>query len=77
MLPRHPRRITGPIGYVRFHGTGRSSGGKYPPSRLRSWAEWIQSIAEHRLVFVYFNNDAQGYALRDAQTLRDHLNRLG
>ena len=73
MLARHPRRITGPIGYVRFHGSGRNSGGKYRPSRLRRWADWIRRIAEDRTVFVYFNNDAQGYAIQDARTLRECL----
>ncbi|MCH5372616.1 MAG: DUF72 domain-containing protein, partial [Planctomycetes bacterium] len=58
MLPRHPRRVTGPAVYVRFHGTGEKYGGKYRPSRLKGWAAWIGEVAQDRNIFVYFNNDA-------------------
>lgn len=71
MLPRHPRRVTGPVVYVRFHGAGRQYGGKYRPSRLRRWGEWIVEQARQRDVFVYFNNDEDAYAIRNARELRD------
>lgn len=71
MLPRHPRRVTGPLVYVRFHGAGRKYGGKYRPSRLRSWAEWINEMAADRDVFAYFNNDANAYAVADARALAE------
>lgn len=70
MLARHPRRVTGKSVYVRLHGTGEKYGGKYRPSRLRGWANWIAEAAQERKVFVYFNNDAEGYAVRDALELR-------
>ena len=73
MLPRHPRRLTGPIAYVRFHGTGRKYGGSYSPSRLQPWAEWISEAAQQCDVYVYFNNDADGHAVRNAQTLKELL----
>jgi uncharacterized protein YecE (DUF72 family) len=69
-LPRHPRRVTGSIAYVRFHGAGEKYAGKYRPSRLRGWADWIAEVAEAHRVFVYFNNDIKGHALADAKTLR-------
>jgi len=69
MLPRHPRRVTGPALYVRFHGTGEKYGGKYRPRRLQGWADWMADVAGEREVFAYFNNDAHGYAVRDAQEL--------
>jgi uncharacterized protein YecE (DUF72 family) len=69
-LPRHPRRVTGSIAYVRFHGAGEEYAGKYRPSRLRGWADWIAEVAEAHRVFVYFNNDIKGHALADAKTLR-------
>lgn len=70
MLPRHPRRVTGPAIYVRFHGTGEKYGGKYRPSRLKGWANWLKDQASGHDVFVYFNNDANGHAICDAQELR-------
>jgi uncharacterized protein YecE (DUF72 family) len=70
MLPRHPRRVTGPAVYVRFHGPGRKKyANKYSPSRLKSWAQWIADVRVQHDVYAYFNNDHQGYAVRDAQTL--------
>lgn len=71
LLPRHPRRVTGPVVYIRFHGTVGKYEGKYRPSRLRKWADWIGEVAKERDVFVYFNNDDSAYAIQDAQTLRN------
>ncbi len=75
MFRRHPRRLTGPAVYVRFHGAGRKYGGKYRPGRLESWADWIRTVARKRPVYVYFNNDEKGYAVRDALCLIEILNR--
>jgi uncharacterized protein YecE (DUF72 family) len=69
LLPDHPRRVMGPVAYVRFHGAEQKYEGRYPSSRLRPWADWISEMANERGVFVYFNNDLQGHAVRDAQTL--------
>ena len=56
--------------YLRFHGTER---GIYGVSRLRPWAAKIRAWrAAGRRVFAYFNNDWEGYALRDACTLARH-----
>jgi uncharacterized protein YecE (DUF72 family) len=74
ILPRHPRRVTGPAVYVRFHGPGTEKyAHKYSPSRLEPWAEWITEVARERTVYAYFNNDHHGYAVRDAETLRGML----
>jgi uncharacterized protein YecE (DUF72 family) len=41
---------------------------------LRPWADRIrQWLAEERTVYAYFNNDAFGHAVEDAQTLRELL----
>ena len=71
MLRRHPRRVTGPIVYVRFHGAGRTYGGKYRPSRLGSWGQWITEQSRRRDVFAYFNNDENAHAVRNARELRE------
>ncbi len=70
ILSHHPRRVTGDIVYIRFHGTGVKYGGKYRPSRLRGWAEWISKVAQEKKVFVFFNNDTKGYAIKDSQALQ-------
>jgi uncharacterized protein YecE (DUF72 family) len=72
MLPRHPRRVTGRAVYVRFHGPGKQKyAHKYRPSSLQPWADWIAGVSRDVPVFAYFNNDWHGYAVRDAQTLRE------
>lgn len=70
MLKRHPRRVVAKFAYVRLHGSGQKYGGKYRTRRLESWSEWIRKIADQHDVFVYFNNDAYGYAVENALTLR-------
>lgn len=75
MLHRHPRRLTGPVAYVRFHGSGEKYGGKYRTRRLRSWASWIRDVAGDHDVFAYFNNDQNAYAVSDATTLREMVGR--
>jgi uncharacterized protein YecE (DUF72 family) len=68
---RAPRLVTGPIAYVRFHGPKQRYRGSYPEPTLRSWAEWIEDQARGgKDVYVYFNNDAEAHAIRDAQRLR-------
>jgi len=69
-----PRVITGKVIYIRFHGTIGRYDGDYPKSTLRNWAEWIKEhISQVRGVYVYFNNDAQAYAVSNAKTLKERL----
>lgn len=69
-VPRAPPRATGGFRYVRFHGaTGRYSG-RYGGEALRPFAEsYLDTAARGRDVFVYFNNDVGGHAVRDALDL--------
>lgn len=68
-----PTWVTGAAVYVRFHGCGAVYGGLYGPDALRPWAANIRRwLSDGRTVYVYFNNDAFGFAVQDAQTLR-HL----
>jgi uncharacterized protein YecE (DUF72 family) len=69
-----PRWVTTNSVYLRFHGTEGNYGGEYGKERLRSWAECIKAwLAEERAVYAYFNNDVSGYALKDAQRLKELL----
>ena len=63
--------ITGGWSYVRFH-QGRRMAPGYPKEKLRRWAERLAGI-ESDETWVFFNNDPQGAALRDAVTLTDLL----
>ena len=68
------RMAVGSVAYVRFHGAGGKYWGRYPDQELRSWAEWMseQAVAG-RPVWAYFNNDIDGHAVLDAQTLKSML----
>jgi uncharacterized protein YecE (DUF72 family) len=73
-----PLQITADFTYVRFHGSGQRYGGSYPEEVLRRWAERIRRWeGELRQVFVYFNNDTGGHAIRNARTLRHMLGQAG
>lgn len=70
---RVPLHVTGGWSYIRLH-RGTRLGFPYTPEKLRRWAHSIASL-EAREVFVYFNNDPGGAAVRDAERLRRVLNR--
>jgi uncharacterized protein YecE (DUF72 family) len=66
-----PHLRVGPIVYVRFHGYGAKYGGSYPDAALRPWADWIRGeMSAGRDAYVYFNNDIDGHAVRDAERFR-------
>lgn len=66
-----PPAPIGPLVYVRFHGSGAKYGGSYSPQRLTAWADRIAGWAADDLpVWAYFNNDAGGHAVVDADRLR-------
>ena len=47
-------------------------GGSYPDADLRWWADRVREwAATGKDVYVYFNNDGAGNAVRNAVTLRD------
>ncbi|MDT8306736.1 MAG: DUF72 domain-containing protein [Anaerolineae bacterium] len=69
-------RATAPFVYVRLHGPDGQHlyGGSYTDDDLRWWADRVQEWqGQGRDVFAYFNNDAAGNAVRNAQTLRSLL----
>lgn len=72
-LPTPPDvTYAGPFGYFRFHnglyGIGLSE------DELRHWADRIAAAgADGRDMYVYFNNDPDGCAIRDALRLRELL----
>ncbi|MFQ6058159.1 MAG: DUF72 domain-containing protein [Anaerolineae bacterium] len=71
-----PVRATAPLVYVRMHGSGLVYGGCYSEEELQGWAGEIRRfLAEGHEVYVYFNNDAFGYAVQNARRLRELLER--
>lgn len=72
-----PSHVTASFAYYRFHGHNVKYGGSYPKKVLKEYAEEMAAIlASGKDVYAYFNNDAFGYALKDAVTLRKMVSTL-
>jgi uncharacterized protein YecE (DUF72 family) len=66
-------RTTAPFAYVRMHGPDHHHlyAGSYSDDDMRWWADRIREWqASNRDVYVYFNNDGGGHAVRNALTLK-------
>lgn len=71
MIREHPRVCTADFTYVRFHGYDTRYGGDYPDFILQEWSEQLHAWQLENIGgFVYFNNDAHGYAVKNATTLK-------
>lgn len=65
-----PLEATTDLAYVRFHGSDSVYGGSYSDEQLADWARRLQELPEDVAeAYVYFNNDAYGYAVENARTL--------
>ena len=65
-------RATAPFVYLRLHGPDPDHlyAGSYPAEGLQWWADRIREWdSQGRDVYAYFNNDGDGNAVRDAETL--------
>ena len=66
-----PRVVTGAMVYIRLHGPAGRYAGDYTDAMLQDWADWMtRQIGVVRAIYVYFNNDVGGHALKNARTLR-------
>jgi uncharacterized protein YecE (DUF72 family) len=67
---------TAAFSYLRMHA-GRGAGGAFAEDELERWAGRIRGLARAgKDVYVYFNNDREGHAVRDARRLLERLRRL-
>jgi uncharacterized protein YecE (DUF72 family) len=64
-------KITSDFIYLRLHGGEVLYGSNYSDKELKQWAGKIQDWRKkEKTVFVYFNNDAYGFAVKNALTLK-------
>jgi uncharacterized protein YecE (DUF72 family) len=63
----HPDHITtAPFTYIRMH-RGQEPRGGFTTDELKVWSGQIRALADAgKEVYVYFNNDWEGFAIRDA-----------
>jgi uncharacterized protein YecE (DUF72 family) len=75
--PKYPFRtfeLTAEWTFVRFHHGRRGRGGNYSETELREWADRLDSWRGDGLdVYAYFNNDWEGYAVRNGLRLKELL----
>lgn len=66
------REVTADLVYVRLHGHTRKYASSYSERSLRTWAADVKRwLATGRDVYVYFDNDAEGHAVRNALRLEE------
>lgn len=69
-----PNIVTASFAYIRFHGHDSLYASSYPEAELAGWADKLRQLSPRpETVYIFFNNDAEGYALDNALTLRKHL----
>jgi uncharacterized protein YecE (DUF72 family) len=64
--------LTAPFAYLRFHRGRRGRRGNYSDRELVTWAQRMRRL-QARTVYAYFNNDWEGFAVRNAARLRELL----
>ena len=76
----HPDRpfqtfdLTADWAFVRFHYGKRGRGGNYSERELDEWAARLDGWRSRGVdVYAYFNNDWEGYAIRNALSLKQRL----
>ena len=65
-----PDVVTAPFGYVRCHGPVRAFTGSYSRPRLEALKVRLERLGLDELA-IYFNNDRNANAVRNAKTLRE------
>ena len=82
VLADHPQRrfgsqqATADWRYVRFHYGARGRRGNYSTAELETWARRLHDWRTTHELFVYFNNDWEAFAPRNALWLEQRLARL-
>lgn len=71
------REVTSDVVYARLHGHTRKYASSYSEANLRTWAaDTARWLAEGRDVHVYFDNDAEGHAVRNAMRFQQLIDEL-
>ncbi len=69
-----PLAVTADFAYIRFHGSTGLYFSCYSDEQLADWAEKLANLAANlKEIYIYFNNDAEAFAVRNAKTIRGYL----
>lgn len=75
--PRFPcvEKVTADFVYLRFHGGKILYGSRYSKKELTDWAKKIKKWQKENFdIYIYFNNDAHAFAVKNAKELKKILN---
>jgi uncharacterized protein YecE (DUF72 family) len=71
---RCPLVATADFAYIRFHGSSDLYSSCYSEEELATWAERLRDLVGNlKAIYIYFNNDAEAFAVRNAVTIRGYL----
>jgi uncharacterized protein YecE (DUF72 family) len=76
--PSYPgeKVLTSRACYLRFHGGKQLYSSGYTAEELAAWARTAKDwLPELDILLAFFNNDAQGFAVRDAEAFRGMLHK--
>jgi uncharacterized protein YecE (DUF72 family) len=68
--PFVPLELTTDWTFLRFHYGHRGRRGNYSETELAEWADRIRRLRARAEVYAYFNNDWEGFAVRNGRRLR-------
>jgi uncharacterized protein YecE (DUF72 family) len=71
--PFQTHELTTDWTFIRFHSGSRGLRGNYSESELEDWAERIEDWRQRAEVFAYFNNDWEGFAVKNGLWLKERL----
>jgi uncharacterized protein YecE (DUF72 family) len=71
--PFQTHELTADWTFIRFHYGSRGRNGNYSERELEEWAQRIEAWRRSAEVFAYFNNDWEGFAVRNGLWLRKRL----
>src|SRR5919199_3582 len=71
--PFQTHEMTADWTFVRFHFGARGRRGNYSESELEEWAQRLEDWRARVEVFAYFNNDWEGFAVKNGLWLRRRL----
>jgi uncharacterized protein YecE (DUF72 family) len=72
-----PLIATSDFAYIRFHGSEGLYSSCYSNEELSQWAQKIDRLSKDvKTSYIYFNNDAETFAVKNAITLENYLRNL-
>ena len=71
-----PLVVTADFAYIRLHGSTALYSSCYTDEELADWKNKLADLPDNiKQVYIYFNNDSEAFAVRNAITLANYLKR--